>query len=86
MNIPEGIKEYQDHCLQLRKTIYVLFQSAREFYEKLILVLKSIDFAENKSDPYLLSNWRGKEVILIGIYVDGCLVIEKEERIQWLIV
>jgi hypothetical protein len=61
-----------------------LVQSAREFY-KLILVLKSIGFVENKLDLCLLSNWNEKEVILIGIYVDDCLVIRNKERIQWLI-
>jgi hypothetical protein len=42
MNIPEGMNEDQDHCLQLQKTIYVLIQSVREFYENFILVLESI--------------------------------------------
>jgi hypothetical protein len=40
MNIPEGMNEDQDHCLQLKKTIYGLVQSARESYKK---------FVENKS-------------------------------------
>jgi hypothetical protein len=46
MNIPEGMNEDQDHCLQLKKTIYGLVKSAREFSIKLILVLKSIGFVE----------------------------------------
>jgi hypothetical protein len=86
MNIPKGMNEDQDNCLQFKKKIYGLVQSAREFYKKLILVLKSILFVENNSDPCLLLNWDVKEVILIFIYVDDCLVIGKEERIQWLIV
>jgi hypothetical protein len=40
MNIPEDMNEDQDHCLQLKKTIYGLVQSARESYKK---------FVENKS-------------------------------------
>jgi hypothetical protein len=66
--------------------IYDLVQSAREFYKKLIFVLKSIGLMENKSDPCFLSNWNGKEFILIGIHADDCLVIGKEGHIQWLIV
>jgi hypothetical protein len=42
VNIPEGMNEDQDYCLQFKKTIYSLVQSARGFYKKLILVLKSI--------------------------------------------
>jgi hypothetical protein len=81
MNIHEGINDYQDHCLQIKRKMYNLVQSAREFCKKLFLVIKSIGFMENKSDPCLLSNWNGKEVILIGIYVDECLVIGEKECI-----
>jgi hypothetical protein len=83
VNIPKGMNEDQDHCLKLKRTIYGLVQSATEFYKKLILVIKSIGLVENKSDPYLLSNRNWKHVILIRIYIDDCLVIRKEERIQW---
>jgi hypothetical protein len=34
----------------------------------------------------MLSKCNGKEVRLIGLYVDECLVVGKEDRIQWLIV
>jgi Reverse transcriptase (RNA-dependent DNA polymerase) len=54
MNIPEALNEDQDHFLLLKKTIYGLVQSAREFYRKLIQVLKCLGFIENKSDPCLL--------------------------------
>jgi hypothetical protein len=86
MNISKGRNENQENCLQLKKTIYDLGQSEREFYKKLTLVLKHTVFVKSKSDPCLLSNWNGKEVIIIGIYIDDCLVVGKEERIQWLIV
>jgi hypothetical protein len=57
MKISEGMNEYQDNCVQFKKTIYDLVQSAGEFYKKLILVLKSIGFMENESNPCLLPNW-----------------------------
>jgi hypothetical protein len=47
-------------------------------------VLKSTGFVKHKSDPCLLLNWNGKEIILIGIYVDDYFVFGKEERIQWM--
>jgi Reverse transcriptase (RNA-dependent DNA polymerase) len=74
-----------NYCLKLKKTIYGLVQSAREFYKKLIWVLKSIGFKANKSDPCLLSKWQEDDVMLVGIYVDDCLVIGTEERIAMLI-
>jgi NurA-like 5'-3' nuclease len=64
--------------LLLKKTIYELVQSAREFYRKLIQVLKGLGFIANKSDPCLLSRWNEEGVILNGIYIDDCLVMEKE--------
>jgi Reverse transcriptase (RNA-dependent DNA polymerase) len=55
MNAPEGLITGSNECLKLSKTIYGLVQSAREFFKKLIPVLKSIGFKENKSDPCLFS-------------------------------
>jgi hypothetical protein len=46
----------------------------------------SIGFKNNKSDPCLLSKWTQDGVIMIGIYVDDCLVIGKHNRIDDLIV
>jgi hypothetical protein len=40
MNSPNGMDIEGNTCLSLRKTIYVLVQSAREFYKKLICELK----------------------------------------------
>jgi hypothetical protein len=86
MNIPEGMSYVSKHCLLLTKTIHGLVQSAREFYKKLMATLKSIVFKGNKSDPCLLSKWTQGGVIMIGIYVDDCLVIGKFDKIDELIV
>jgi hypothetical protein len=59
----------------LKKNIYGLVQSAREFYNKLLSTLKSMRFTENKSDPCLLTRWINDKVIITGIYVDDCLVV-----------
>ena len=86
MNIPEGMNANPNDCLLLTKTIYGLVQSASEFYKKLISVLKLIGFKESKSDPCLLSKWSQNNILIIGIYVDDCLVIGKEPQINQLIV
>ena len=51
MNIPEGMESNNNECQLLNKTIYRLVQSSREFYRRLIEVLKSVGFIVNKSDP-----------------------------------
>jgi hypothetical protein len=82
MNVPKGLSQDDNTCLLLKKTIYGLVQSAREFYNKLLSTLKSMGFTENKSEPYLLTRWINGKVIMIGIYVDDCLVVGKEDQIQ----
>jgi hypothetical protein len=71
----------------LKKTIYGLVQSARNFYEKLINVLKVIGFYGSKSDPCLWTMWDEKfnHMIIIRIYVDDCLIVGKNESIDCLI-
>jgi len=86
MKIPEGMNVKNDSCLRLKRTIYGLVQSAREFYRKLVDTLKGLGFVENKSDPCLLSKWEDDEIILVGVYVDDCLVIGKQDQIEKLIV
>ena len=88
MEVPKGLFVNKNKGLRLHKTIYGLVQSAREFYKKLIDVLKVIGFVSSKSDPCLLTKWDSniENVILIGIYVDDCLVIGKNDSIDALIV
>jgi hypothetical protein len=82
MNIPKGMNQDDNTCLLLKTTIYGLVQSAREFYNKLLSTLKSMGFTKNKSDPCLLTRWINGKVIIIGIYIDDCLVVGKEDQIQ----
>jgi hypothetical protein len=82
MSISEGMNQDSNTFLLLRKTIYGLVQSAREFYNKLLSTLKSMGFLKNKSDPCLLSKCVDDSVVMIGIYVNYCLILGKEELTQ----
>jgi Reverse transcriptase (RNA-dependent DNA polymerase) len=86
MNAPDGMDIKDNKCLQLKKTIYGLVQSAREFYKRLICELKDLGFTENKSDLCLLSKGNQSNIMIIGIYVNDCLVLGKEQDINKLIV
>jgi hypothetical protein len=55
INNTEGMTYDSEHCLLLKKTIYGIVQSTREFYKNLISTLKLIGLKDNKSDPCLLS-------------------------------
>jgi hypothetical protein len=54
VNVPKGMSQDDNTCILLKKIIYGLVQSSREFYNKLLSTLKSMGFTENKSDPCLL--------------------------------
>jgi Reverse transcriptase (RNA-dependent DNA polymerase) len=86
MNAPDGMNVKDNKCLRLKKIIYGLVQSAREFYKWLICELKDLGFTENKSDPGLLSKGNQLNIMIIGIYVDDCLVLGKEQDINKLTV
>jgi Reverse transcriptase (RNA-dependent DNA polymerase) len=53
-----------------------LVQSARQFFKKLIEVLKSIGFQQSKTEPCLLMNRDNKlGLVIIAVYVDDCYAI-----------
>jgi hypothetical protein len=80
MDVPMGLSIGLNKKLLLRKTIYGLVQ----FYEKLIDVLKVIGFEGIKSDPCLWTMWDSvvNHMLIIGIYVDDCLMVGKESSIS----
>jgi hypothetical protein len=53
MEIPEGMNAVKEDCLSLKKTIYGLVQSLRQFYIKLVETLKSFAFKGSEVDPCL---------------------------------
>jgi hypothetical protein len=87
MEVPKRLEIKHNKKLILRKSIYGLAQSAMKFYEKLIDVLKVIGFYGSKSDPCLWTKWDEKvnHMIIIGIYVDNCFIIGKDESIDCII-
>jgi hypothetical protein len=87
MEVPKGFVIDENKKLILRKTIYGIVLSTRKFYERLINVSKVIGFHGSKSNPCLWTMWKEKvnHMIIIGIYVNHCLIIGKEESIVCLI-
>jgi hypothetical protein len=84
MYVPMGLSIGPNKKLLLRKTIYGLVQSVRKYYEKLIDVLKAIGFEGSESDPCLWTMWDSvvNHMLIIGIYVNDCLIIGKESSIS----
>jgi hypothetical protein len=82
MEILKGMEANENECLILKKTIYGLVQSAREFYKKLVLALKGCGFQGNSVDPCLWTKYTEHAIVFVGIYVDDCLVIGNENGIN----
>jgi hypothetical protein len=87
MDVPMGLSTGTNKNLHLQKSIYGLVQSSRKFYEKLIDVLKVIVFEDSKSDPCLWTMWDSvvNQMLIVGIYVDDCLIIGKEWSVSHLL-
>jgi Reverse transcriptase (RNA-dependent DNA polymerase) len=82
MEIPKGMEASIDECLILNKTIYGLVQSAREFYNKLVSALKDCGFQGSLADPCLWIKHFNQGIVIIAIYVDDCLIIGEDSKIN----
>jgi len=68
--------------LILKRTIYDLVQSAREFYNKLVLSLKSYGFKGSPVDPCLWIKHSMLGIVMVAVYVDDCFVVGSEKEIE----
>jgi hypothetical protein len=82
MEIPSGMEVGDGKYLVLRKTIYGLVQSARQFYAKLIKALKSCGFTGSLMDPYLWVKQSNTGIVMMAIHVDECLTFVPDEGIK----
>jgi hypothetical protein len=75
MDCPPGMKNEPDKCLQLGKTVYGLVQAARQWWKKLVTILRKIGFEGGYSDPCLMTRRYALGIIFIALYVDDCLCV-----------
>jgi hypothetical protein len=68
----------EDECLILKKIVYWLVQSAREFIKSLFLVLKGCDFQGNSVNLCLWTKYTECGIVFAGIYINDFLVIGNE--------
>jgi len=86
ISIPNGLKEIVDvppnTVCKLRKAVYGLVQAAKEFYKKIVEVLKSIGFIISLADPCLGKIKLNSSWVYIGIYVDDVLMIGNKNELN----
>jgi Reverse transcriptase (RNA-dependent DNA polymerase) len=66
----------------LKRSIYGLVQSAREFYNKPDLSLKGCGLMGSPVDACLWIKHSEFGIVMVAVYVDNCLVVGSEEGIQ----
>ena len=82
MEIPPGMEASKDECLILKKTIYGLVQSARQFYVKLVDALKGCGFEGSPVDPCLWTRNSSSGIVMMAIYVDDFLTLGTDAAID----
>jgi hypothetical protein len=75
MDLPTGYRQEGKVCL-LRKTLYGLCQSAREWYQAVAKQLTKQGFIRCESDHSLFT----KDGVIIVVYVDDILLISKDKN------
>jgi hypothetical protein len=75
----DAVEDYE----LLQKTICGLVQSARQFYKKLVYILrKKLNFKGGYADPCLLTRRCETGIMYIALYVDDCFCCGHQEAIQ----
>jgi hypothetical protein len=80
---PEMFGDGSDNVWKLRKTLYGLKQSAREWHKELAKLLAKMGFRRSDSDPGLYIRKQGR--CFIFLWVDDLFVFSKSEGLQELI-
>jgi Reverse transcriptase (RNA-dependent DNA polymerase) len=75
MDYPKGLPNHKNYnCVRLKKALYGLVQSARQFYKKFTKILKEIGFEQSNAEPCLFhANKEGR--LLLILHVDDCYVV-----------
>ena len=80
MTQPEGFHTGGEHTYcNMKKTLYGLKQSPREWNEVLDTFMKSEGFEQSRADTCIYSK-KGKHHMLVGIYVDDIVSVGKGEN------
>ena len=76
MECPQGMRDAtKDDVLLLTACIYGLVQAARQYYKKVVKILKDIGFTGGDVDPCLFCKRSDKGICFIALYVDDNLLI-----------
>src|SRR5271156_1226395 len=79
---PSFIKKGNEHLVcKLKKTIYGLKQSPREWYSKINAFFLSQGFSRSKNDPNLYIKHSENDIIIIILYVDDLILTSSSNHL-----
>ncbi len=77
MAVPEGLKSKttSGKLCKLRKSLYGLKQSTRQWYAKMHqFLVNELEFKSSPNDPCLYTRHKSSSILLIALYVDDILI------------
>ena len=82
MEAPEGAGLGRDECVHLRKAIYGLAQSSRQYWKFFVKALRDIGFEGGIADPCLMVRRNKDGVCFAAIWVDDTLLVGDKKAIE----
>lgn len=76
-----GYKKTEKYC-NLRKALYDLKQSSRTWFDRLKIIMRSMDYRQGNSNHTLFTNYDGEKISIFLIYIDDIVITgDNEEEI-----
>jgi hypothetical protein len=75
LRLPEGVEVEHSNVVKLKKSIYGLKQSSRNWFLKFVQTILEYGFIESHADSCLFTKKEGNDLLIILIYVDDGLIV-----------
>ena len=79
MKVPRGVKALNNKVCRLKKSLYILKQSPRAWFDRFSKVPKKMTFIQGQADYTLFTRHNGEKVTILIVYVDGIVITGNDE-------
>lgn len=80
MNKPEGLEIGENKVLKLKKAIYGLKQSSRQWNLRVDQVLSKLGYKKSKFEPCLYTKKNGSSLTIVALYVDDFFIFSNCQK------
>ena len=71
----------EDHVYHLKKSLYGLKQSGKQWFDKLNGFLKELNLRQMEEDPCVYSKRDGDKILILAVYVDDLIVATNNHKL-----